>query len=125
MEFFTGISILCSMKQNWNENVIEKMLHVIELVIGGFVHVSIENGFYYNNLADIKCKYNVHFTISCDVSSNVEKEQKRCNLLLFVLKKVMKESFYAEVCLNGDYLLSMAGEDVIEVTKEEIAAYSK
>ncbi len=33
MEFFTGISILCSMKQNWNENIIEKMMQAMKLVI--------------------------------------------------------------------------------------------
>lgn len=125
MEFFTGISIVCSMKQNWNENIILKMMQAIELVIGGFVHVSIENGFFCSNPADENCKYVIHFSVNCDVSSDVEKERKRCNLLLFVLKKIVKESIYAEVVLNGDTLFDMTSEDVIEVTKEEIAGYSK
>ncbi len=125
MEFFTGISILCSMKQNWNENIIEKMMQAMKLVISRFICVSIENAFFWYNPDAKNCKYGVHFSVQYNVSSDVEKERKRCNLLLFVLKKIVKESLYAEVHLNGDRLLGMTGEEVTNVTKKEIEEYSK
>ena len=103
---FTGISVSCSMRQSWNSDLLRKVNQVFKEFTGHAAHASMCNGWFQALPLDVnEGDYIIEFTINCDVSSDVEKEQKRCQSIITVLRKLVDETFCAKASLDGSELV--------------------
>ncbi len=106
LDLFTGITVLCTARKGWRNELFSRVDNIIYRVTGHKAHIVVVDNSYHRNYicADYE-EYVLQFDISCDVSSDLEKERRRCHLLRKLIKSIVDERLCVEVCLDGIELL--------------------
>lgn len=103
---FTGITVLCTARKGWRNELFSRVDDIIYRVTGHRTHiVVVDNPYHYNCICADQDEYVLQFDVSCDVSSDLEKGRQRCHLLMKLIKGIVDEKLCVEVCLDGTELL--------------------